>query len=533
MVPCEGISGMECGFVVVPKDYFDPSAGTAQIALARYKATNGPKRGSIMLNPGGPGGSGKKFLASRFGGQLLAGMLGEDYDLIGFDPRGIGETRPKTQCFSHPQDYTLFTANTVFERSFEVPNPFNLSHATRESLVEQNRQYLALKEAQAELCAKNMGDELKFMGSANVVRDMDFMTRLFDGEGAKINYFGASYGSILGMYLANMLPDRVGYVNIDGIADPVSWAGQPSHKWHRGWIETAEATYDMFLRDCAEAGPDLCPLVHGHRESPKNIDRRIEHFLAKLDSHPLPVPQSRRPGYLTSGSVRALFLASLERPALWPAWSKALAQAMSGDGQEVYNSLAGVAGPDALANADLARLGVTCADSPPPKSRKEFPTAEDLADELMGTMRTVSPRFGAHVHLGEQDGGCQFWPTAGRGPERFAGPWNHTLKVPMLITSNTHDPITPMASALLVNSLMPNSTLILQEGPGHCTLALPSICTLKLRRDYFQGIIPKNGTRCSVDAKTFPEPAEVRSMSAEDRKLLKAAEQLQDLFFSL
>lgn len=132
-------------------------------------------------------------------------MLGEDYDLIGFDPRGIGETRcvyrssrelsvvlsckrhrPKTQCFSHPQDYTLFTANTVFERSFEVPNPFNLSHATRESLVEQNRQYLALKEAQAELCAKNMGDELKFMGSANVVRDMDFMTRLFDGEGAKM-----------------------------------------------------------------------------------------------------------------------------------------------------------------------------------------------------------------------------------------------------------------------------------------------------------------------------------------------------------
>jgi pimeloyl-ACP methyl ester carboxylesterase len=539
LAPCEGIKDMQCGHIVVPKDYFDPSAGVAQIALARYKATEHPKKGTIMLNPGGPGGSGKAFLASRFGGELLATMLGHNYDLIGFDPRGIGETKPKVECFLDPQSFRLFVANTVFERSFEVPSQHNISSPdARAALIEQNKQFLSLKEAQAKLCAQNMGDELKYMGSATVVRDMDFMTKIFDGEHSKINYFGGSYGSILGMYLVNMLPDRVGYATVDGIADPVSWSNEPSHKWHKGWISSAEATYKVFLEDCTRAGPDLCKLAKKKDEPIEDIDDRIERFLIELASHPLPVPLGNRPGYLSAGLVRALFLVALERPTNWPAWSAQLAEAMKGHGTALYNSHIPAPGsPDRMASSDLSRLGVTCADSPLPKSKSEFPTPEDLADEMISTMRDVSYRFGAHPHLNEQDGGCQYWPTAGREPERFTGPWNHTLETPLLIMSNTHDPITPIASALLINSLMPNSTLILQEGPGHCTIAMPSLCSLKIRRDYYQGIIPKNGTTCSIDTETFPDPgAEMSAMQAlshEDRELLEAAHQLREVFHSL
>ncbi|KAF8184038.1 hypothetical protein K438DRAFT_1123348 [Mycena galopus ATCC 62051] len=88
------------------------------------------------------------------------------------------------------------------------------------------------------------------------------------------------------------------------------------------------------------------------------------------------------------------------------------------------------------------------------------------------------------------DGGCQYWPV--RGPERFAGPWNATLEWPMLIVSNPIDPITPIQSGLRINSLMPGSTrLIIQDGPGHCSTATPTLCTRKLVREYYAGILRK------------------------------------------
>jgi hypothetical protein len=96
----------------------------------------------------------------------------------------------------------------------------------------------------------------------------------------------------------------VGYVTIDGIADPVSWSNEPSHKWHTGWVHDAEKTYDMFLRDCSQAGPELCPLAKHADESPSQIEKRVESFLDELIEKPLPAPHPKRAGYLTSGAVR-------------------------------------------------------------------------------------------------------------------------------------------------------------------------------------------------------------------------------------
>ncbi|KAJ7077615.1 hypothetical protein C8R44DRAFT_689517 [Mycena epipterygia] len=519
----------ECGFVIVPKDYFDASAGTASIAISRFKAAKSPKKGTVFLNPGGPGGSGTRLATQDF-----SNLIGDDWDLLGFDPRGINKTSPQVQCFNNPTDWNFFLANTVLQQGFTVASSSNLSNPAIEAqLVEQSREFLALKKTQAELCAKNMGNELRYMGTATVVRDLDFMAKIFDGEDGKINYWGMSYGSILGAYLVNMLPARAGFVVIDGIVDSVNWSTEPSHKWPINWLASAEKTYRFYLETCSHAGPEACPLADYTDEPYEDIEARLESFFDRLATTPLPVPFAFRPGFLTSGAARALLIMSLERPLEWASSATAFAQAMAGNGTLLFNELAPV---ERNPHYDLVRLGVACLDSPPPKSPADMPTAEDLAAEFLRTMREVSPHFGASLSVGEPDGGCQYWPV--RGPERFVGPWNASLERPMLIVSNTMDPITPIQSGLRLNSLMPDSTrIIFQDGPGHCSTAIPTLCTTKLVRGYYAGTLPENGTMCGIAYTFFPDLSNTESplvaLNGEDRKLLESARAvgglLQDL----
>ncbi|KAJ7722011.1 hypothetical protein B0H16DRAFT_1431558 [Mycena metata] len=398
-------------------------------------------------------------------------------------------------------DFDTFSAHTVLEQGFTVASSTNLTNPAIEELVEQSRQFLALKQSQAELCGKNMGDELKYMGTATVVRDLDFMSKIFDGEDAKINYWGASYGSILGSYLVNMLPDRVGYVVIDGIVDPVVWSSEPSQNWPINWLQSTEKTYQFYLKTCSQAGPATCPLAKSANEPSGNILARLETLFDALALAPLPVPFGSRPGFLTSGAARALLLEYLEDPTLWGESALAFSQAMAANGTLLFNKLAApYPGSISTPHYDLVRLGVTCLDSPPPASPSDVPTAEDLAAQLVKTLKEVSPHFGASTSVSEPDGGCQFWPV--KGPERFTGPFTANLERPMLVISNTLDPITPIYSGLHVHTLMPNSTvLVIQDGPGHTSTAILTPCTLGLVQGYFAGILPDNGTVCNV---TYP-----------------------------
>jgi pimeloyl-ACP methyl ester carboxylesterase len=155
--------------------------------------------GLTTLFIGGPGGSGFSLLS--WPGANFTELLGDDYDLIGFDPRGIGRTTfvlyptsitnityhsahsPAVKCFPTYMDKVLLETNTVLEKSFTAHS--NLSApSTYEHLVAQEREFLAVKKAEAEMCARNMGPELAYMGTANVVRDMDFMTKVLEGEDA-------------------------------------------------------------------------------------------------------------------------------------------------------------------------------------------------------------------------------------------------------------------------------------------------------------------------------------------------------------
>ncbi|KAF8498909.1 hypothetical protein BU17DRAFT_102873 [Hysterangium stoloniferum] len=532
--PCDGpndLPGSECGFIMqvscltlrtipnlysnwysVPLDYFNASAGVAKVALGRYNATTTPRKGMVLYNPGGPGGSGKPRATQQ--GSTFQALTGTDYDFVGFDPRGIGETKPAVQCFA-PGQYDQFTKHTILQRGFDVgPNmsdPF-----TRDHLLSQQREADVLYKAQFEVCARTMGETLRYMGSSTVSRDLDFITTALEGKDALINFYGFSYGTILAAYLINMFPNRIGRVVIDGVADTVDWTSLPAYKWYRSWLKYTEPTYDLFMSDCSKAGPSACPLADYQNEDPAAIMGRVESFINSLYIKPLAVSDAASPGILTYGAARIPLFSALQRPLTWRTFAVTLSEAMKGNASQLLTMTQG------SYLGDLQRSAVSCNDQAPFPP----PSAEEVINESIEVLETVT-RFAMTVMTTEPDSGCHYWPVT--PPERYNGPWNHTLNNRVLIHSNLLDPVTPMSSGVALKDLLGDSaTLALREGPGHCSTSLPSLCSAKLTRKYFaDGTLPPDGHLCSVDVAPFQDPEMSHaSLNEEDRYLLG---HLQDL----
>ncbi|KAM0787663.1 hypothetical protein ACM66B_003726 [Microbotryomycetes sp. NB124-2] len=526
---CPSNPGFKCGSLAVPKDYFNSSAGVAHIAMIKFSATDPKsKLGSLFLNPGGPGGSGVT-LAAGFG-PVLSRVLNGSYDIIGFDPRGIGRTRPRVECFDSARAYAQFKAGTVLERGFEVP-PDPTSEEGRQVLLRQHQQLMALQQAEFAKCGEAMGDELKYMGTPTVVRDIEYMNTVLEGKHARINYLGYSYGTILGAYLVNMLPAaKLGKIVIDGVASARQWANDHTYEWLPDWLVYTEDAFDWYARDCVKAGPKGCAVAK-EGESPKQLQERLLAFLDNLyEQGPVAVPDASRPGMLSSGMARTVLYSSTNSPATWPRVSEAFAQAMERP-RMLYELLVRPFPSAHAANiqTDLSRVAVSCLDSPPYDSYKQWPNASLMVDKTLAALK-VSPHFAANVHPIEPDGGCQWWPVAGRAPERFTGPWNNTLDTPMLIISNTVDPITPLTSGKEIKKSMGDSArLLIQNSVGHCSLSSVSKCTVGHWQRYFlTGQLPENEELCEIDKGYFPETADTRGLQqvaglAEDAEAMSRA----------
>ncbi|KAI0772754.1 TAP-like protein-domain-containing protein [Trametes elegans] len=521
---CSGdaVDGAECGYAIVPLDYTDPGAGVAKIALARYNATSSDRKGSVFINPGGPGGPGLEWATA--GGPSMQKLLGEGWDIIGFDPRGIGETEPATKCFSSPDARQAFLANTVLDRGYDVA-PDAADPGNRYHLIEQQREANALYQAQFALCKKNFGDTARYMGTTLVARDIDYITTLLDGKDALINFYGLSYGTAMGAYIANMFPDRVGHIVLDGVLDVEDWTALPVYKRLRDYTAGTDGTYKEFASECAKAGPSGCALAKQENESADAVLSRVDAFLDGLYSEPLPVPEATLPGILNSGRAKVYLLEALASSSQWSAVASALDQAIAGNGTRMLNTLNS---PDLV---DLERSAVTCNDI----GAMDPPTAEAVVDEVVDVYQKES-RLAFAMLTGEPDMGCEYWPFT--PPERFTGPWNATLKNPLLIISNTNDPATPLASGkrALERQGKSSAALLIQDGPGHTSLALTSTCTAGAMRAYFtNGTLPAEGTVCAVDEHPFPtaEKANKTVLLAEapqaDEELVQHLRALGDL----
>ncbi|KAF9264971.1 hypothetical protein L218DRAFT_176456 [Marasmius fiardii PR-910] len=516
-VNCEPLlQGVDCGFIVVPKDYSNHELGTAAIYIARYKARRVPRKGAVFMNPGGPGHPGTPLALDK--GSEMADIIGEDWDLIGFDPRGVGRTVPSTRCFDSTEAFRKVFSNTVVERGLTIPSVSDLTSPTlRGSLVDQYREFNRVKEEQGHICEKSMGDELRYMSSTTVARDIEFMSRVLGGNDTKINYWGESYGTVIGSNLINLFPERIGRVVMDGVVNPIFLSKEPTYKWPGNWLADSEKTYDIFLKDCSNAGPTRCPLAQFRGEPHQDIASRIENFLDSVAQAPISIPLGGRlgtgHGILTSGTIRALLLIALHGPNNWPEFSQTLASVVASN-TTAQASLYDMAfprlqdPPHPPFARDLERQAITCLDAPVSSAV----SAEQLADQAIKTLRETSLHFGASTGLSEPDGGCEFWTTNSQVDrvEMRLDEANEKMKKDgdskVLIISNTADPITPLSSGLLVNSLLTeSSTLVIQDGPGHCSTSFPSQCIKDLQRAFWAGEAPKNGTVCTADRKTFPD----------------------------
>ncbi|KAF8605941.1 alpha/beta-hydrolase [Ceratobasidium sp. AG-I] len=494
--------GYECGRLLVPLNYQDETRGYANLSIARLLAKSATdKIGSLFVNPGGPGASGVQFLYQA--GPALAEITDNRYDIISWDPRGVGGSSPTVDCYESQTAQDIAFSHTNAKIGFEARNlsdPIDRAVYTQQALKADAENAVI-----AELCLNRTGETLRYFGTASVVRDLELLSRVIEGPEKPVNLWGFSYGAVIGGYFVNMFPHRVGRIVLDSGANPEVWANVGIYKWNNWDIADAGKTYTNFLKACEDAGPARCALNTNNTSTAPEIRKAVEKFINDLYERPLPVPLGKQPYVLTSGLVRKLLFSGMYRPRAWAALAEKLAAGIRGDGAPILDSMLSPIELDATKKATPANAGeaVFCTDGPEfgglgdVDPRKAI---EAIVEQNVIAYERISPEFASiEVNM------CHLWKP--RAVERFTGPFNRTdLANDILVIGNTADPINPLKGTHSVNKLIRQSHLIIQDGSGHCSIAMASPCTGKALRAYFlDGVLPPHGLVCDTVEQLFPE----------------------------
>jgi pimeloyl-ACP methyl ester carboxylesterase len=477
-VPCADAPGLDCGHLPVPLDYSHPDLGQVQIALVRVPATDAAQRiGSIFVNPGGPGGSGVDLVRGAFGPQL-ATLLGGRFDVIGFDPRGVGGS-DALHCFS----------DLAAEASYLDGLPA-FPYRT-----DQERPFFDRFAGLADICAAGGQAIFSHMSTADVARDLDLLRSAVGDD--QLTYLGFSYGTFLGETYANLFPDRVRALVIDGVLDP--------RRWTSGLQISSEATslqaeFEEFLRLCDAAG-SACAF-----SAPEGALARYRALAARLELGPIVLPDAGLLSYdgLISGIFSALYVP--ERwggPAGFAAQLAAASEITFGRLRAGESALTlsqavqrlqngGATSSPGFAISFDSEQGTICADA-------DFPTA--FEDFRATAAATRAPSLALPFWWPEA--ACSAWPSAA---SRYAGPWTHTTAAPVLIVGNYFDGITAYADAVATSQLLPNSRLLSYAGWGHTAFGR-SVCVQRYVAQYLlDGQLPPEGSVCPIEADPFAAP---------------------------
>ena len=395
-------SGAQCGKIAVPVDYSDPEGGAATLALIRFPAT-GERIGSLIVNPGGPGESGIDAAASIV--ESLLPEVRERFDLVGFDPRGVGASSPALWCNSDADNDRL-RADPQVDYS---PEGVERIEGETKAFVQR--------------CIDKMGTEfLANVGTASVAKDLDALRAAVGDD--KLNYLGYSYGTRIGAAYAEAYPDKVRAMILDGAVDPNADPIQAD-------IDQAAAfqqAFDDYAADCAEdvscpLGTDPAKAVDVYRSL---VDPLVEQPLTTRD------PRGLSYGDAVVGTIMALY-----SPNLWRHLTQGLTEMTNGRG-DVMLALADMYmrrdAQGRYTNATDARIAVNCVDQPPITDRAKV-VEEDRR------LREVAP----FLSYGEFTGNapmstCAFWPVPPTSTP-------HTVSAPglppVLVISSTGDPATP------------------------------------------------------------------------------------------
>ena len=493
--------------------------------------------GSNSTSIGGPGGAGTFFMPI-YGAALqeIVDTPNEKYfDILSWDPRGIGFTTPSHPGISDPGTLREFTQQlSSIGLSLEENEVFNKVWSLEGIYGVTISSYTAEQMESGELVGQ-------FVSTANVVRDMveiierhgewrektartagsldEDVQRIAWRQGKEpLQYWGFSYGTILGQAFASMQPSRVYRVVLDGVADAEDYmaTGWTSNLWD------IEKINEKFAAACVDAGEDLCPIAAW---SPGDAAGLLSKFLAALEdlkSNPVATMIGDTPVFVSHSDVlQTIFALWYNGYVGFGATAQLMAELSSNNVSTIFSRRPPFScqHPNVMIrDTNAASAGVLCTDG-------QSVVNETKADyrEYMSLLRHQSPTF------------ADIWATIRmpchgygvRAKWRFSGPFGAKTPVGILFASQDLDPVTPLRNAISASNLFPGSQVLeVQGGAGHCTLGFPSICAAKKIREYFRtGSLSTDRTVCPVSADPFwtqeMQEAGLEKLSAQDQKVAK------------
>jgi pimeloyl-ACP methyl ester carboxylesterase len=438
----ECYGGFKCATYKVPRDYSKLDAGEFDIAVMKHEAANAV--GNLVVNPGGPGGSGVDYAYSYESAFTKA--VNESFNIVGFDPRGVGRSSA-IDCLTNAETDAAYASNSYPDNEAELA------------------QMQAESEEFADKC-KSDNDALQLYSTANAARDMDILRELLGDQ--KLNYLGKSYGTYLGTLYAKFFPDKVGRFVLDGAVDPTINSAEQTLQQAVGF----DSAFNAFAADCAKQS--TCAFN-------SDASNQIQSKLAEIRKNPIAVGDRK---LTESLAVYGIAYGLYDKEFGWPELRSALKDLFNGDGKSLLSMADTYNRRDAKGNYDsndASSLTVIACDDFPP-------SGSDVS-----AIKSAAPIFGKYVAYSEIE--CEYLPKPKY--DLINSPIN--LQSPVLVIGTSNDPATPYQWAVKLASLLTNSVLISVSGEGHTGYNRDTPCVDQAVEKYLiSGVIPAQNLACSA-----------------------------------
>ncbi|MCK2024754.1 alpha/beta hydrolase [Microbacterium sp. SSW1-47] len=446
-------TGFECTDVTAPLDWENPGSGEIQLAVVRHRA-EGTAVGSLLTNPGGPGASGVDLVLSSLG-YAVGPALVENYDVIGFDPRGVGGSTAVT-CYDDAEmdDYL-----------YGIPEAQRGSAKWEQELLDGHRAF-------AEACDANSDGILPYITTVNAARDMDLIRAVLGDK--QLNYLGYSYGTFLGATYAQLYPEKAGRLVLDGAIDPAVPGLEVGATQALGF----ESALRAYMQNCLDSGN--CPFSGSVDEAMADLGA----LLASADRTPLENGDGRLMG---ADALMTAIIAALYSQDSWDYLTQALEEALQGDPTtafvlaDFYN---GRENGTYIDNSSEAFRAYNCMD---------YPVEDDPAAEAAITAKiaegapTIAPYW-----TGPDP--CEVWPyppTGTRGEIAAEGAG------PIVVVGTTNDPATPYEWSESLANQLEEGVLITRVGEGHTGYNKGNTCVDEAVEGFLlDDVVPEDGLRC-------------------------------------
>ena len=449
--------GAMCTNLKVPLDYAKPGGSTIEISVVKVPAARPSKRiGSLVVNPGGPGGSGVDY--ARAADFIVGKGVRDSYDVVGFDPRGVGRSAP-IDCVTDTQLDTFLGSD---------PTPDDPT----EELA-----FAATAKGFAQACADNAGPLLGHVSTQDAARDMDVLRAALGEE--KLTYLGKSYGTFLGATYAGLFPKLVGRMVLDGVVAPDLTAEEINLGQAKGF---EGATREWAAYCVSEGG---CPLG----DSVDTVMQGLRDFLRSVDATPIGETGDTAAPKLTEGWASLGIAAAMYDQGAWQSLVDAMRTAVSGNGAALLQLADQYAdrnpGGHYAGNIMEVIYAVNCLDKP---DTADLAERQRLAEES----KAQAPTWGPYLVWSSLP--CGFWKVPPTGtPQKITAAGSD----PIVVIGTTRDPATPYEWSVRLRDQLASASLITFDGDGHTAYTRSNACVDDAVDGYYlEGTVPKDGLRC-------------------------------------